>query len=149
MIALSPDPIDPVALLAEFTRTAKGVGAIVSFTGMVRADEGVRELWLVYHEVLTMSAMEQLNRELREKLSIEHSMIIHRIGSLWVGNPIVFVAAGATHRRAAFDAVDFAMDRLNTSVPWWKRETRGDGEHWIEARAQDHADAGRWDETHG
>jgi molybdopterin synthase catalytic subunit len=75
-------------------------------------------------------------------------MIVHRIGSLSVGDPIVFVAAAATHRRAAFDAVDFVMDRLKTSVPLWKRETRGDGDHWIEARGQDHGDAARWDHAH-
>jgi molybdopterin synthase catalytic subunit len=148
MIALSSVPIDPTALLAAFAHSAKDCGAIVSFTGVVRQDGDVRKLWLDHHETLTTAAVEEIAGELHKRFAVHHSMIVHRIGSLSVGDPILFVAAAATHRRAAFDAVDFVMDRLKTSVPLWKRETRGDGDHWIEARGQDHGDAARWDHAH-
>ena len=149
MIALAPEPIDPTALLADFTAAARTCGAIVSFTGVVRRDEGVTELWLDHHERLTSGAVEELADDVRQRFDVSHIAIVHRIGSLQAGDSIVFVAAAATHRRAAFDAVDFAMDRLKTSVPLWKRETRGDRHHWIEARAADHDDAARWDAGHG
>lgn len=148
MIALSSEPIDPAALLSEFTRSASGCGAVVSFTGLVREDGSVSELWLDHHEALTTLALKEIGVELHKRFAVQYSMIIHRIGSLFVGEPIVFVAAAATHRRAAFDAVDFVMDRLKTSIPLWKRETRSDGDHWIEARAPDHAAAARWDHAH-
>jgi molybdopterin synthase catalytic subunit len=60
------------------------------------------------------------------------------------GEPIVFVAAAAAHRRAAFDAVDYMMDRLKTEAPFWKREHGPDGARWIEARAADVEDRARW-----
>ena len=149
MIALAPDPIDPAALLADFTRSATGAGAIVSFSGIVRPDGGVRELWLDHHQRLTRAAFEALASETCQRFALADLAIVHRIGSVGPGEPIVFVAAAATHRRAAFAAVDFAMDRLKTGVPLWKRETRSDGSHWIDARAADHEDAARWTEYHG
>ena len=66
---------------------------------------------------------------------------------MFVGEPIVFVAAAALHRRAAFDAVDFAMDRLKLDAILWKKERRADGDRWIEARSADHAAAARWEPT--
>ena len=145
MIALAPDSIDPAALVADFTQSATGAGAIVSFSGIVRHDGRVRELWLDHHERLTLAAFEAIESEARHRFALTDLAIVHRIGSVAAGEPIVFAAAAATHRRAAFDAVDFVMDRLKTGVPLWKRETRSDGSHWIEARPQDHSDATRWE----
>jgi molybdopterin synthase catalytic subunit len=55
--------------------------------------------------------------------------------------------AAAPHRRAAFDAVDYMMDRLKTEAVFWKREDRVDGAHWIEPTEGDCADRARWSET--
>ncbi|MEA3016439.1 MAG: molybdopterin synthase catalytic subunit, partial [Sphingomonadales bacterium] len=74
---------------------------------------------------------------------------VHRHGALAPGEAIVFVAAAAAHRRAAFDAVDYVMDRLKTDVPFWKYERRSDGAHWLEARDSDHADRRRWEAEAG
>ena len=144
MIALAPGPIDPAALLAEFTRAAGGAGAIVSFSGLVRTEGGVTELWLDHHERLTLAAVETLAATARERFTLIDVAIVHRVGPVAAGEPILFVAAAAAHRRAAFEAVDFAMDQLKTAVPLWKCERRGPDQTWVEARAQDHADAGRW-----
>jgi len=145
MIALVPGPIDPPALLADFTRAAGAAGAIVSFSGVVRADDGVTELWLDHHETLTVSAVEALAAIARDRFGLGGVAIVHRVGSVAPGEPIVFAAAAASHRRAAFDAVDFVMDRLKTAVPLWKCESRGPARTWVEARPQDHADAARWE----
>ena len=144
MIALAPDPVDPAVLLAEFARAASGAGAIASFSGLVRADDGVTELWLDHHPRITPAAIEVLAAAARARFAICAVAIVHRVGSVAAGEPIVFVAAAASHRRAAFDAVDFVMDGLKTDVPLWKCERRPDGERWIEARTQDHSDAARW-----
>ncbi len=149
MITLAPEAIDPPALLAAFTHAAGGAGAIVSFSGIVRRDDGVTGLWLDHHEQLTLKAIEEVAAVARERFRLADVVIVHRIGSIGAGDPIVFVAAAASHRRAAFDAVDFAMDRLKTAVPMWKCESRGDDRRWVEARAGDHADAARWEGLDG
>lgn len=146
MSFLSADPIDPPALLAAFTRAAEGVGAIVSFTGVVRGECGVSLLWLDHHPELTEASIAAIDEDTRARFALDELLIVHRIGNVGPGEAVVFVAAAATHRRAAFEAVDQAMDRLKTDSIFWKRETSGDGKRWIEARPQDHADRARWEE---
>lgn len=152
MIALSPDPIDPARLLADFTTAAVGAGAIASFTGLVREmHEGqpVEALWLDHHERITTQAIAEIGETARARFALAALAIVHRVGAVAAGEPIVFVAAAAAHRRAAFDAVDYMMDRLKTDAPLWKRETRSDGDHWIEARPDDHRDRARWEDVDG
>ena len=145
MILLAPDAIDPAALLADFAQSAGDAGAIVSFSGIVRPDGGVTELWLDHHERMTLRAIEEVAAAATARFGLIAMAVVHRIGSVAAGDPIVFVAAAASHRRAAFDAVDYAMDRLKTAVPLWKRETRGYAKKWVEASARDHDDAARWE----
>ena len=142
---LSSDPIDPIAFLDAFSQSVDGSGAIVSFTGVVRGEGGVTALWLDYHPQLTEQAIEALWEQARARFALDALTIVHRIGSVGSGEPIVFVAAAAKHRRAAFDAVDHVMDRLKTDVPFWKRETGADGTRWIEARPEDHQNRARWE----
>lgn len=145
MSFLSADPIDPVALLDAFTRSATGAGAIVSFTGVVRGGDGVSELWLDHHPGLSEASIAAIDTATRARFAVDALRIVHRIGGVGPGEPVVFVAAAATHRRVAFEAVDHAMDRLKTDAILWKRETRDDGISWIEARPQDHDDRARWE----
>ena len=145
MSFLSPGSIDPIALLGEFSRSVDGVGAIVSFTGVVRGEGGVAELWLDHHPTLTEQSIAVVAEEAKTRFALEALVIVHRVGGVAPGEPIVFVAAAASHRRAAFDAVDHVMDRLKTDVPFWKRETGSGGTRWIEARAEDHHDRARWE----
>ena len=152
MIALSPGPIDPAGLLAEFLARSAGAGAIASFTGLVRElHEGqpVEGLWLDHHERITMQAIAEIGKAARARFALTARAIVHRVGAVAAGEPIVFVAAASAHRRAAFDAVDYMMDRLKTDAPLWKRETRSDGAHWIEARPDDHLDRARWEDVDG
>ena len=144
---ISAEPIDPAALLNAFTHEAAGAGAIASFTGLVRSDDGaVSELWLDHHPTLTERVIGEIAGQAESKFGASVH-ITHRVGSVAVGEPIVFVAAAARHRRAAFDAVDYMMDRLKTDAPLWKREQRGDTAVWIEARDADHDDRARWEES--
>jgi molybdopterin synthase catalytic subunit len=145
MSLLSAGPIDPAALLAAFTLEAAGAGAIASFTGLVRGEDGVSELWLDHHPRLTEQVLAEIAEDARLRFEVAGLTMVHRTGSIGVGEPIVFVAAAARHRRAAFDAVDYIMDRLKTDAPFWKRETGEGGARWIEARAEDHADRARWE----
>lgn len=148
MIALQAEPFDPSALLAAFTARADGAGAIASFTGLVREENdgaAVLGLELDHHPRLTRQALAGLEADAVLRFGLAGIVIVHRHGALAPGEAIVFVAAAAAHRRAAFDAVDYVMDRLKTEVPFWKREQRSDGAHWLEARDSDHSDRHRWE----
>jgi len=70
---------------------------------------------------------------------------VHRAGRIFPGEPIVFVATASAHRRAAFEAADYTMDRLKTEAVFWKREEHEVGSSWIKPTDQDHLDNARWD----
>jgi len=123
-----------------------GVGAIASFVGLVRPNAGdVDQLELEQYGHFTLSAVKAIAEDGRARFTLLGLTIIHRFGPLAPGDPIVFVAAAAEHRRAAFDAVDYLMDRLKTEAPFWKREHGTAGSRWIEPRLSDYADRERWD----
>ncbi|MEP3759701.1 MAG: molybdenum cofactor biosynthesis protein MoaE, partial [Marinomonas sp.] len=71
--------------------------------------------------------------------------MVHRVGKMEPGDPIVCVAAASRHRRDAIAAIDFCMDHLKSAAWFWKRELREEQWHWIEPRAQDYSDKDRWD----
>lgn len=147
MVRLEADPIDPGALLDGFCRHRRDVGGVVSFTGLTRGRTDGAEvagLSLDAYPGYTEKVMAGLEAETRTRFAVIDVLVAHRWGDLAVGEPIVFVAVAASHRRVAFEAADFLMDQLKTRAPFWKKETGPDGERWIEARAQDHADAARW-----
>ena len=150
MIRLAADPFDPAAELAAFATQSVGggAGAIASFTGLVRAEAGeVTALELDHHPLLTPRSLEAIAADTRARFALLDLLIIHRHGRVLPGEPIVFVAAAARHRRAAFDAVDYAMDRLKLDAIFWKKEHRADGHRWIEPRPDDHAAAARWEQS--
>lgn len=134
----------PEAALAAFAAAHPASGGIASFLGKVRADEGVEALELSHYEPLTQPGMRKLAEEALARWPLDGLLVLHRTGTMRPGDPIVLVAAAARHRRDAFEAADFAMDHLKSDAWFWKREKRSDGWHWIEPRAEDHADLARW-----
>ena len=137
---------DPAAELARFT--APGAGAIVSFTGLARDrtrdGEPVTGLFLDHHPRLTRMSLDEAAQEAASRFDLAAVTVLHRCGKIAPGEPIVFVAAAAAHRRAAFDAVDYLMDRLKTQAVFWKREDKAGGSAWIEPTEDDHAARARW-----
>ena len=85
--------------------------------------------------------------EARARFDIQDVLAVHRWGALEVGEPIIFVAVAAEHRRAAFEAADYLMDQFKTRAPFWKKEDGPDGARWIDARPQDYQDLARWGDT--
>ena len=145
---ISVEPIDPAALLASFLHEQRAVGAVVSFVGTVRGGR-VEALELDHHSSFTATVIDRIAADARGRFAIADCLVVHRVGRLLPGEPILFVATASAHRRAAFEALDYLMDRLKTEAPLWKREHRADGAEWIEARASDLADRARWDEGGG
>lgn len=143
-IVVGPASID---LAAELALTeAAGAGAVATFTGLVRGDDGVDLLELEHYPGATESALQALAAEASARWSLLGATVVHRVGPMRPGERIVFVATAAPHRAAALDACAFLIDRLKTGAPFWKRETRGQEARWVEARDADDAAAARWQE---
>jgi molybdopterin synthase catalytic subunit len=145
-VRLTFDPFDPGALLTEFCRDRKEVGAVATFTGLARAEAGATSLLeLEAYPGFTEARIGEIEAQARVRFELDDVEILHRVGKIGPGEPVVFVATAARHRRAAFEACDFLMDYLKSRAPFWKKEHGPDGERWIEPRPQDHADVARWD----
>lgn len=134
----------PGSLIGPFTQANPGLGGVCTFVGEVRGDDGVEALELTHYAPLTLPGMHQLADSAFARFDLMGLLMVHRIGMMRPGEPIVCVSAAALHRRDAIDAVDFCMDHLKSAAWFWKREKRADGWHWIEPRVQDHRDLARW-----
>lgn len=145
--SLAQEPFQPERELAGFS--AEGAGAVVSFTGLARGEteDGAKVdgLYLDHHPRLTEKSLRDIAAS-AERFGVAAVRIVHRCGAIAPGEAIVFVAAAARHRRAAFDAVDCLMDALKTDAFFWKREDGVDGARWIEPTEADRADRARWSE---
>ncbi len=145
-VQLQPEPIDPGALLGSFCRGRRDVGAVVSFTGLVRSDGGaVEALELDAYPGFTDAEIGRMAEAARARFALLDVLVVHRTGVMRPGEPVVFVAAAAAHRRAAFEAADQLMDYLKSRAPFWKKSHEGGGGRWIEPTIQDYEDAARWD----
>lgn len=145
MIRLSDTAIDPGALLTAFLAGRSDTGGVVSFTGLVRRDEGVEALVLEAYPGFTEAEIGKIADEAIARFSLDDALAVHRVGRVEPGQPVVFVAAAARHRRAAFEGADFLMDYLKSRAPFWKKSHEAGGARWIEPTARDHADVARWE----
>ena len=138
--------IEPFDIGAEIAALyAAGVGAVASFTGIVRGDGGLVALTLQHYPGMTEASLRSLAETATTRWALDAITILHRVGRLVPGEPIVLVACASAHRRNALDACAFLIDRLKTDAPFWKQESFGDGrEVWVEPRAGDEAAADRW-----
>lgn len=143
-IRVQPDDFDPGLEIAQL---GSGAGAVVSFTGLVRADnfgDRLISMTLEHFPGMTERELERIAIEARARWELLGITIVHRYGELKPGEKIVLVVTAASHRRAAFEAAEYLMDYLKTKAPFWKRELRQSGEYWIEARSSDDDAAARW-----
>jgi molybdopterin synthase catalytic subunit len=124
---------------------AGGAGGIASFTGVVRGDGGLIELFLEHHPGMTQRRLADLAEQAAARWELMGVTLIHRVGALAPGEPIVLVATAARHRGAALEACAALIDRLKTDAPFWKCERFADGtRRWVEPRPEDAAAAERW-----
>lgn len=134
---------DAIDIADEFARLEQG-GAVATFTGLVRADDGVATLELEHYPGATEAALTRLAEDATARWSLTAATIVHRVGPMTPGERIVFVGTCSAHRAAALDACAFLIDRLKTDAPFWKRETVDGTARWVEARAADDDAAARW-----
>lgn len=139
---------DPGAELNQLHQHDCGVGAVASFVGYVRnhnAGDSVQGFFLEHAPGLTENALQRIVAQAKARWPLHYVRVLHRVGTLSVGEPIVFVGVASTHRAAAFSACAFIMDLLKTQAPFWKKELTPAGERWVEGRASDELAAQRWD----
>jgi molybdopterin synthase catalytic subunit len=145
---LEEDALRPEQELARFLGRATGDGAVVSFIGVARpkakSGQTVYRLILEHHPTLTVQSLELIALEAAARFDVSHVHVVHRCGDIAAGEPIVFAAAASVHRRAAFEAADYLMDRLKTEAVFWKREVGDKGSEWIEPTQADYADRQSW-----
>lgn len=131
---------------AELARLeALGGGAVASFTGIVRGGDGLVELMLEHHPAMTVAMLTDIAGEAARRWPLLGVTLIHRVGGLAPGEPIVLTATASPHRAAALESCAFLIDWAKTRAPFWKRERFADGaSRWVEAREADDAAAARW-----
>jgi molybdopterin synthase catalytic subunit len=122
----------------------RDAGAVVTFAGLVRGDDGLAALTLEHYPGMTEREILRHVEEARSRWPILAITVIHRVGRLVPGDRIVFVGVASSHRRAAFEACEFLMDYLKTRAPFWKQEERTDGTRWVETKSSDTESAERW-----
>lgn len=140
--------LTPDRYLNELIAASPDDGAVVSFVGLARPidahDQPIERLFLAHHPRLTEASLHDIAVDALERFGVSNTLVVHRCGAIGPGEAIVFAAAASRHRRAAFEAADYLMDRLKTEALFWKREDTKAGSTWIEPTARDHADLSRW-----
>ena len=134
MIEITDKPLDPEAITAAVRREANG--AVVTFLGITRRYTGGRKaLYLEYeaYQPMADNKLAEVAQEMMERWSIEDVAIAHRLGRLEIEEISLVVAVASPHRREAFDACQYAVDRIKQTVPIWKKEHFEGGEVWIES----------------
>jgi molybdopterin synthase catalytic subunit len=145
-VRVQAEDFDVAAEIDALTAGPADVGAIVTFTGRVRSNEGqLAGMTLEHSPGMTESELARIDAEALARWPLLASLIVHRVGELAPGDNIVLVVTASAHRQAAFEAAGFLMDYLKTRAPFWKKETSAAGETtWVEARQGDEAAAKRW-----
>jgi len=133
VIQITGEDFDPGAFIEGARK--RGTGAVVSFLGIVR-DDGIERMEVEAFEEVARSDLSVIAGEAMEKFQVQHVDIIHRVGSLRVGENIVLIVVGAGHRKAAFLACEYIIDRIKEYVPIWKKEYANGESRWVRG---DHA----------
>ncbi len=144
-VVVQSDPFDPGAETNAFTAAQSASGAVVTFSGIVRdVTGGLDAMEIEHYPGMTERALTDIAHKAVQRWSLEDALVIHRHGTLKVGEQIMMVATAARHRKDAFEAAEFLMDYLKSRAPFWKREVTGEGETWVAARDEDEDALKRW-----
>lgn len=137
-VLIKPDTFDPTALQTEYESAlpAGSFGATASFIGTMRNfNEGddVVGMMLEHYPGMTEKELDAVIADAKTQWPIDDALIVHRVGEIQPGEPIVLTVVWSAHRAAAFDACRFLMEALKSRAPFWKKETLQDGSHrWVE-----------------
>ena len=144
-VVVQEQAFDFAAEAQAFGADLSGVGAVVTFSGIVRdVDDSLRSMEIEHYPGMTEKALTSIAEEAMERWSLGDALVIHRYGRLTAGETIMMVATAARHRKDAFEAAEFLMDYLKSRAPFWKREVTDKGEGWVAAKDDDEDALARW-----
>ena len=145
-IVVQTDDFDLTSEVELIKSTNSSIGAVVSFIGTVRdlTSESLISLTLEHYPGMTEKSLRSIADKARKKWEIESVTIIHRVGTLGIGDQIVLVITSSKHRQAAFDSCNYIMDFLKTDAPFWKKEVSDKEEKWVCKRESDEEQKKRW-----
>lgn len=145
-IAIQSEPFDVQSEIDFLTRGQQEVGAVVTFTGICRADNSLNALELEHYPGMAEAELQKIVGEACGKWPLQGAVVVHRIGKLQVSEHIVLVATASAHRHAAFDSANFIMDYLKSKAPFWKKEHPKSGivGEWVDAKESDEKILERW-----
>ena len=147
IVRVQKEVFDAAAEAAVLTDQRSDIGAVVTFTGLCRDEGGtLAALEIEHYPGMAEAEIARVVAEAEARWPLFGITVVHRFGKLKPGDQIVYVGVAAGHRCEAFAAAEMLMDYLKTRAPFWKRATRLDGavEGWVEAKADDDAQAARW-----
>ena len=130
----------------KFSESLENVGALVTFTGIVRGQKSktLDYMFIEHYPGMTEAQIKIIIEDSFKRWKINDALVIHRYGKLEPGEPIMMVATAAQHRKEAFEAAEFLMDYLKSRAPFWKKEVVNGKEYWVEAIATDENALSRW-----
>jgi molybdopterin synthase catalytic subunit len=144
-IRVQSEPFDLGAEARAFAARQSGMGAVVTFSGIVRDLGGdLQAMEIEHYPGMTESALSEIAAQAQARWQIGDALILHRHGRLAPDEMIMMVATSARHRGDAFEAAAFLMDFLKSRAPFWKKEVTGAGATWVEARDEDEDALSRW-----
>ena len=145
-IIVQTEDFDLASEVELIKSTNSSIGAVVSFIGTVRdlTSESLVSLTLEHYPGMTEKSLRSIAEKARKKWEIESVTIIHRVGTLGIGDQIVLVITSSKHRQAAFDSCNYIMDFLKTDAPFWKKEVSNKEEKWVGKRESDEEQKKRW-----
>ena len=145
-VVVQEAPFDFGAEAESFASARTDMGAVVTFTGVVRdlAGDRLDAMEIEHYPGRTQKALEAIAEEAIRRWSLGDALIIHRYGRLTPGERLMMVATAAPHRKDAFEAAEFLMDYLKSRAPFWKKEHGTDSTGWVAAKDEDEAALDRW-----
>ena len=136
---------DMAAETAALTAGRTDIGGVASFLGVCRGDDSLAAMVLEHYPGMTERALGRIAAEAEARWPLTGCTVIHRVGRILPGEPIVLVLTASAHRAAALESCAFLIDWLKTKAPFWKREEFADGDaRWVAAKHEDDAAAARW-----
>ncbi|MFT0532993.1 molybdenum cofactor biosynthesis protein MoaE [Castellaniella hirudinis] len=150
MVVIQTERFDAAALIGQLQARSTGqAGAFVHFLGTVRdygPDAQSRSLFLEHYPGMCEREIQALCDRAMQRWDILDTLVVHRVGELPLGDPIVFVGVASAHRGEAFRACEYIIDTLKTKAPFWKRETLADGRaFWVRQQEADAQKTAQWE----
>ncbi len=145
-VVVQEQPFDIGAETTSFAAGHKDMGAIVTFTGIVRDLPGdpLQAMEIEHYPGMTEAALTEIAQSAIDRWKLGDALVIHRYGRLVPGEMIMMVATASKHRKNAFEAAEYLMDYLKSRAPFWKREITDAGESWVASKAEDEDALTRW-----